>query len=262
MSPGTKSSTAIVAGQIASALIGFALGVVVTLLAIVDWAPTPPRPATATATPAPAAAPAPVIPAPPPAAVPPAAAPVTPPEAHAAAVTPVPAAPSPEPVPAPVAVPLPPPPPPEQPAVAAASPPAAVEPSVPVPATKPAKPKPKPAGPSPARTRFVVQAGAFVNDGIAGKVATRLTDHDHPAEVLVRTDDSGRAWNVVRLTEIFASRGEAERVATMLKRDDDVDTLIIRLPPAKPDDAAKDDAAKADASKSPDKPGAAEAPPP
>jgi len=253
MSPGTKSSTAIVVGQIASALIGFALGVVVTLLAVVDWAPAPPRPATAVATPVPAAAPAPAIPAPTPAAPPPAAGPVAPPETHAAAATPTPAAPPPEPVPAPVAVPLPPPPPPEQPAVATASPPAAVEPPVPVPAAKP----PTPPGPSPARTRFVVQVGAFVNDEIAAKVATRLTAHDHPAEVLVRTDDSGRAWNVVRLTEVFASRGEAERVANTLKRDRDVDTLIIRLPPAKSDDAAKDDAAK-----KPDKPGATEAPPP
>jgi len=258
MSPGTKSSTAIVAGQIASALIGFALGVVVTLLAVVDWVPAAPRPAAATATPAPAPAPAPAIPAPsaaaaPPAAAPvtpPAAAPVTPPEAHAAAATPAPAAPPPDPVPAPVAVP---PPSPEPPAVAAASPPAAVEPPVPVPAAKPAKPKP--ASPSPARARFIVQAGAFVNEEIAGKVATRLTEHDRPAEVLVRTDDSGRAWNVVRLTEIFASRDEAERVANTLKRDRDVDTLIIRLPPVKPDDAAKD------AAKGPDKPGAAEAPP-
>jgi hypothetical protein len=102
-----------------------------------------------------------------------------------------------------------------------------------------------------------VQAGAFVNDEIAGKVAARLTENDHQAEVLVRTDDSGRAWNVVRLTEIFPTRGEAERAANTLKRDDDVDTLIIRLPPAKPDDAAKGDAAKG-----PDKSGAAEAPPP
>lgn len=250
MSPETKSSTAIVAGQIASALIGFALGVVVTLLAVVDWVPAAPRPAATT--PVPAAA----IPAPSPATAPPATAgPVTPPEATAT------------PAPAPVAVPPssppspppPPPPPPEQPAIAAAAPPAAVDPPVPVPATKPAKPKPKPkpAGPSPGRARFVVQAGAFMSDEIAGKVATLLTDHDHPAEVLVRTDDSGRVWNVVRLTELFASRGEAERTANVLKRDSDVDTLIIRLPPMRPEDAAKDGAAK-----TPDQPGGAEAPPP
>jgi len=252
MSPGTKSSTAIVAGQIASALIGFALGVVVTLLAVVDWAPATPRPAPPAATPAPTASPAPAIPAPPPAAPPPTTGPVTPPEEHAATATPAPAAPPPEPVPAPAAVPLPPPP--EQTTAAVTAPPAPVEP--PAPAAKPPKPKPKPATPSPARARFVVQAGAFVNDEIAGKVATRLSDHDHQAEVLVRTDDSGRAWNVVRLTEIFASRGEAERVANTLKRDHDVDTLIIRLSPAQPDDAATDGAAKGS-----DKPGATEAPP-
>jgi hypothetical protein len=243
MSPGKKSNTAIVAGQIASALIGFALGVVVTLLAVVDWAPATARPAI----PAPAAAPAPAVPAvPPPPVVAPPAAPASPPEEHAAA------APPPEPVPTPpAAVQLPPPPPAPPPAPVAAEPPA------PTPVAKPPKPKPKPAAPSPTRARFVVQAGAFVNDEIAGKVAARLTDDDHQAEVLTRTDDSGRAWNVVRLTEVFPSRGEAERVANALKRDDDVDTLIIRLPPAKPEDAAK-----ADAGKSADKPAAAEAPSP
>lgn len=239
MSPGKNSNTAIVAGQIASALIGFALGVVVTLLAVVDWAPatagpTLPPPA---AVPAPVATPAPVVPSPS-AATPPAAAPVaTPPEP---APPPVPAAVQPPPPPAPVA----------------AEPPAPT-PAAPTPAAEPPKPKPKPAAPSPTRARFVVQAGAFVNDDIAGKVAARLTENDHQAEVLVRTDDTGRAWNVVRLTEIFPTRGEAERAANTLKRDDDVDTLIIRLPPAKPDDATKTDAAK-----NPDKPGAAGAPPP
>ena len=241
MSPGKNSNTAIVAGQIASALIGFALGVVVTLLAVVDWAPatagpTLPPPA---AVPAPVATPAPVVPSPS-AATPPAAAPVaTPPEP---APPPVPAAVQPPPPPAPVAA--------EPPAPTPAAPTPAAEPPKP-------KPKPKPAAPSPTRARFVVQAGAFVNDDIAGKVAARLTENDHQAEVLVRTDDTGRAWNVVRLTEIFPTRGEAERAANTLKRDDDVDTLIIRLPPAKPDDATKTDAAK-----NPDKPGAAGAPPP
>jgi cell division protein FtsN len=239
MSPEKKTNTAILAGQIASALIGFALGVVVTLLAVVDWAPatagpTLPPPA---AMPAPVATPAPAAPSPP-VATPPAAAPVA-------------APPEPAPAPAPAAVQLPPPP-----APVAAEPPAPT-PAAPAPAAEPPRPKPKPAAPSPTRARFVVQAGAFVNDEIAGKVAARLTENDHQAEVLVRTDDSGRAWNVVRLTEIFPTRGEAERAANKLKRDDDVDTLIIRLPPTKPDDAAKSDAAKG-----PDKPGAAEAPPP
>jgi|SRR5579859_235388 len=225
MSPDRKSSTAILAGQIASALIGFALGVVVTLLAIVDWPPAAARPAAAPAV-APAPAPAPQAasaPAPPPATPPAqsadtAAAPPTD-AAQTAAVAPAvvaPVAPAPAPAPPPA--------------------PAAAEPPAPPPAAKPPQPKPKPAEPSPSRARYVVQAGAFVSDEIAGKVAARLTAHDHPAEVLVRTDDSGRAWNVVRVSEIFATRGEAERLANALKRNDDVDTLIIRLSPVKPEE--------------------------
>lgn len=243
MSPEKKSNTAIVAGQIASALIGFALGVVLTLLAVVDWAPatagpTLPPPA---AMPAPVATPAPTPPSPPAATPPAAAAPAAAPPEPVPAPAPVPAVVQPPPPPAPVA------------AEPPAPPPVTPIPAAPTPAAEPPKPKPKPAAPSPTRARFVVQVGAFVNDEIAGKVAARLTENDHQAEVLVRTDDSGRAWNVVRLTEIFPTRGEAQRTANTLKRDHDVDTLIIRLPP---------DAAKTEAAKSADKPGAAEAPPP
>jgi hypothetical protein len=238
MSPERKSSTAIVAGQVASALIGFTLGVVVTLLAIVDWPSSAARPALQSSAAAPSA-----IAAPAPAAAPPAAQPLAAPATS-------PAAPDPAPAPVPVAAP----PPPAAPTQAAAAPVPLPEPipapaPAPVPVAKPPKPKTKPPEPSASRTRFVVQAGAFVSEEIAGKVATRLTGDDHPADVLVRTDDSGRAWNVVRLTEVFASRGEAERAASTLKRDDDVDTLIIRLPAAKPEDAARS------ADKPPEKPG-------
>lgn len=241
MSPERKSSTAILAGQVASALIGFALGVVVTLLAIVEWPPAAARPALqAAAAPPPAA--------PPPAAPPPAAPVPAPPPAAAPAAPP--AAPDPAPAPAPVAAPPAPAAPtqtaPAAPAQTAAAPALPPEPApaptpapAPMPVAKPPKPKPKPPEPSASRARFVVLAGAFVSEEIAGKVAARLTDDDHPAEVLLRSDDNGRAWNVVRLTEVYASRGEAERAANALKRDDDVDTLVIRLPAAKPEDAAK-----------------------
>jgi SPOR domain len=228
MLPETRSNTAILAGQIASALIGFALGVVATLLIIVDWtapaATVPPSVASAAVTPPPPASAATSAVSPPPAtATTVAAEPVTTPPSGPANDVPVPPATDPPAAPAPTAA--------APPAPVAAGPVAAPQPV----AAKPPKPRPKPAEPSPKRARFVVQAGAFVRDDIAAKVAARLNDHDHPAEVLVRTDDSGRAWNVVRLTEIYATRGEAERVSIALKRDEEVDTLIIRLPPAKPD---------------------------
>jgi cell division protein FtsN len=217
MSPERRSSAAIVAGQIASALIGFGLGVVVTLLAVVDW-PAPPKPQPQAPAPV-AAAPAlvPAVPAPAPA-----------PPAAAAPVTPTPVAPAPM-IPPPAA-------PPAEPA------PIVVSPSpAPVPAAKPVKPnaKAKPSEPSASRARYAVQAGSFVSEQIAGKVASRLTGHDHPAEVVQRTDDTGKVWNVVRLREIFADRDEAVQTSGALKRTEEVDTLVIRLPPASPDETAK-----------------------
>jgi cell division protein FtsN len=151
----------------------------------------------------------------------------------AAAPPPQPAAPAPQaalvPLPAPVVAP---PPPAPAPLAEAPAPAQRAE-------AKPPKPKPKTPEPSAHRARYAVQAGSFVSEQIAGKVASRLTDHDHPAEVVQRTDNTGRTWNVVRLTEVFASHDEAVRTSDALKRNEEVDTLVIRLAPESTEDKPK-----------------------
>jgi hypothetical protein len=244
MTSSNRMSTVIAAGQIASALIGFALGTVVTLLAVVH-SPSPSLPAHSS----PVAT----------TAVPPVVQPpvVQPPTQTATASAPslaasptrvvAPEPPVPAPAPQPTAI-----------SVAAtpadAPRPTATAPeNAPVeskPTAKPAKRKPQAPKPSALRARYVVLAGSFISEAIAQKLSDRLTDHDHPADVVVHADETGRVWHVVRLAEEFATHDEAERLSGTLKRREDVDTLVVKLAPiANHVEAAAD--------KSSDKPAAA-----
>ncbi len=168
----SRSSTFIVAGQIAVALVGAALGAVLTLMIVLDRPqpdtrpaqPPPPRPAMVV--PKPEAAPLPWIPPPS----------ETIPSDHS-----------------------------EAPPVADVAPP-------------PRR--------SAAAAGYAVQAGAFQNRAAADRLAAKLTAQGQSAAVYARRDAGGHVLNLVRLTQIFASRAAAAERGLALERDLGIKTLV------------------------------------
>ena len=94
-------------------------------------------------------------------------------------------------------------------------------------------PKTRPAflEPSPNRPRFFVQSGAFLSEELARKLSSRLSDRGYPSEVSPSVDETGRNWSIVRMVEVFSTRSDAERAAGLLKRDAEVDPLVVRQMP-------------------------------
>jgi cell division septation protein DedD len=178
-------------GLIATALVGMALGAVLALWAVDK--PVPARPPVEPVAVAPPLPPARVpLPAPPPPPVPvaaPPAAPVPPPEP----------APAPPPQPAPAPVP-----------VAAADAPPADDNAL------------------AAALPYAVQFGAFAEIERAQHLADSLKDRGYPVQIEENKKPAARGLHFVRLADGYKTRAEALQEAATLKRDHDIDTILVR----------------------------------
>lgn len=183
----SRSSTFLVAGQIATAIVGVALGAVLTLMLVLD---RPQSDSSPPQTPPPTPRP-----------------PVTVPRFQA-------------------------------PPVAPPAPPAETIPDTEDQTLSANDNTPTPPPPAPhhrtisrASAGYAVQAGAFLSRGAADRLAQQLTAQGQAAAVYRRRDASGHVLNIVRLTQIFASRAAAAERGHAVERDLRIKTLVAPVQP-------------------------------